>query len=70
MTKTENGWLVCGKGICLYAEGQRVRERCIKHGAILTFDWRLTGVRTRAEARERLERSTATSSPIEGEKHG
>lgn len=47
-------WLVCDKGICLYKESAKVQERCIKHGAILTYRWYLAGA-TRDEARRRVE---------------
>jgi hypothetical protein len=53
-TKEPRGWLVCDKGVCLYREDAKVC-RCIKHGAILSYNWRLTGARTRQEAKARFE---------------
>jgi hypothetical protein len=44
------GWLVCDKEVCIYRETARV-DRCIKHGAILTYRRVLTGCKTRREAR-------------------
>jgi hypothetical protein len=54
-------WLVCDKGICLYCEESTRKmhvERCIKHGAILGYDYRLSRAQTRQEARAILMQDT------------
>lgn len=55
MASKETHWYVCDKDICIVAEhvGDR-RDRCIKHGAILTPRYRLNGL-TRTEARKKLD---------------
>jgi len=58
MNTEPTGWIVCDRNICIYQEhaspGKRPLLRCIKHGAILNYRSRLTGARTREEARARL----------------
>ncbi len=49
----KRGWLVCDKERCLYREDARL-DRCIKHGAILSYRTFLTGATTREEARKRM----------------
>lgn len=54
--RNQAGWMICDEGICLYSDqprpGARPLLRCIKHGAILTYASRYTGL-TEREARKR-----------------
>jgi hypothetical protein len=50
-TSYSPAWLICDQGICLYRETARV-DRCIKHGAILTYVPEYFGLSER-EARRR-----------------
>lgn len=54
-----DGWLICDRNVCLYSEwGARKLDRCVKHGAILTWLGWGTGW-TRAAVRAKMREQDA-----------